>query len=215
MERRVKVATILLLAVVSCRSNDDAKRIAQLEETVRQQQAQIGQERKAREQTIATDDARYQEVMKEKARADDLLEKIRNVMGAPAMANLASAPVSYAAQPQPQVAQAWTPTVSTPTPEVARRDPPLAPHRPPTDDRTIIEACAAKWGSNYEMVEYCQKEQQTAKDALATRESAHPINDAVMAGIRRDCQGKWLTNFEMRDYCEKEQVGAYQRVNTH
>ena len=82
----------------------------------------------------------------------------------------------------------------------------------PTSDPTIIAQCSSKWGSNFEMVEYCQKEQQGAKDRL-DRGNVYEVSGSVFATIRQQCQQKWGTNFEMREYCEKEQTGAYKRIN--
>ena len=62
------------------------------------------------------------------------------------------------------------------------------------------------------MVEYCEKEQQGAKDRL-DRGNVYGISGPVFSAIRQQCQQKWATNFEMREYCEKEQAGAYKRLN--
>lgn len=207
---------VLLVMVVSLACKGSDKRVAELEETLRQKDAQIRQERKAREQSIATDEARYRELLAQKTQADDLLVRLRNVMGASMMARALAMPVSYTSTPTQQQVQPVVPSAPpSPQPQAASVSglPPTS--RRPTDDRGIIDQCTAKWGTNYEMVEYCEKEQQQAKDALAQRESAHPINDAVMAGITRDCDQKWRGNFEMIDYCQKEAISAYQRLNTH
>jgi hypothetical protein len=82
----------------------------------------------------------------------------------------------------------------------------------PTMDATIIAQCSGKWGTNYEMVEYCQKEQQGAKDRL-DRGNVYGISGPVFGSIRQECQQKWQNNFEMREYCEKEQAGAYKRIS--
>lgn len=84
---------------------------------------------------------------------------------------------------------------------------------PPTNDSGIIAACSTQWGSDFRMVEYCQRQQQEAKEALASRASSPPINDSVMAGIRRDCIGQWAGDYRMRDYCEKQQIASYQKIN--
>lgn len=82
-----------------------------------------------------------------------------------------------------------------------------------TGDPAIIRHCTAKWGANYEMVEYCQKNQQSAKNTWERGSSAYNTNDAVFAGIRRGCSSKWGTNYEMLVYCEKNQVDAYNAIS--
>lgn len=92
-----------------------------------------------------------------------------------------------------------------------------APSLPPykqsiTTDRSIIDLCNTKWGTNFEMVESCQKGQQNAKDTLA-KGNTHGIPGPAFDTIRGGCSSKWGSNFEMREYCEKEQAKSYRNVN--
>lgn len=84
---------------------------------------------------------------------------------------------------------------------------------PLTRDPDIIRHCAEKWQSNFQMVAYCQKGQQQAKDTWLRGNNVHNTNGSAFATIRRECTSKWGTNYEMRVYCEREQVKAYATIN--
>jgi len=88
-----------------------------------------------------------------------------------------------------------------PMPEFATRS--EQPKPPTTSDRGIIEQCSAKWKTDYPMVEYCEREQQSAKDSVSNRERSHTINDSIYVGIHHQCQQKWGGDFTMVDYARK------------
>ena len=67
----------------------------------------------------------------------------------------------------------------------------------------IRNNCFQKWKNNYEMVEYCIKEQTEALSVLR-RSPSTPIKNR--------CMGKWKENYEMVNYCIKEQSGAARRL---
>jgi len=89
----------------------------------------------------------------------------------------------------------------------------LAKPAPPTTDKGIVARCTTEWGSNFRMIEFCERQQQEALEALAARQREHPINDSVMAGISRGCIQEWKDNYRMRDFCEKQQIDAYRRIS--
>jgi len=62
------------------------------------------------------------------------------------------------------------------------------------------------------MIEYCEKQQQQAKDNL-DRGNVYDVPGPVFGTIREQCRQKWIANFEMREYCEKEQASAYKRIH--
>lgn len=69
-------------------------------------------------------------------------------------------------------------------------------------DQSILSYCRQKWGQDFEMTEYCMKNQQTAKRAL----SRYPQD------ILDFCGNKWGSDYEMLEYCSKNQYAAQQRI---
>ena len=67
----------------------------------------------------------------------------------------------------------------------------------------IRSNCFGKWGEDYEMVEYCIKNQSTA---------ASNINRSPDSNIKNNCLRKWGEDYEMVEYCMKQQSGALQRI---
>ena len=67
----------------------------------------------------------------------------------------------------------------------------------------IRSNCFGKWGEDYEMVEYCIKNQSNAASNIYTA----PDNN-----IKNNCLRKWGEDYEMVEYCMKQQSGALQRI---
>ena len=67
----------------------------------------------------------------------------------------------------------------------------------------IRSNCFGKWGEDYEMVEYCIKNQSNA---------ASNINRSPDSNIKNNCLRKWGEDYEMVEYCMKQQSGALQRI---
>ena len=67
-------------------------------------------------------------------------------------------------------------------------------------DRNINNHCKSEWGTDYEMLEYCIKNQEEAKNNLR--------NKIISPEISQKCKNEWGTNYEMVDYCVKNQEEA-------
>ena len=67
----------------------------------------------------------------------------------------------------------------------------------------IRSNCLKKWGEDYEMVEYCIKNQSNA---------ASNIYNSPDGNIKNNCLRKWGEDYEMVEYCMKQQSGALQRI---
>ncbi|MFA7050395.1 MAG: hypothetical protein WC164_04795 [Patescibacteria group bacterium] len=68
----------------------------------------------------------------------------------------------------------------------------------------IKSSCQNKWGTDYEMVEYCIKKQTEAWNNL--RGWSGPI--------KNECSGKWGTDYEMVEYCIKKQTEAKNNIDS-
>ena len=67
----------------------------------------------------------------------------------------------------------------------------------------IRSYCFDEWGENYEMVEYCMKNQSNA---------ASNIYNSPDSNIKNNCLREWGENYEMVEYCMKQQSAALQRI---
>ena len=67
----------------------------------------------------------------------------------------------------------------------------------------IRSNCFRKWGEDYEMVEYCMKNQSNA---------AANIMRSPDTNIKNNCLRKWGEDYEMVEYCMNQQSGALQRI---
>ena len=67
----------------------------------------------------------------------------------------------------------------------------------------IRSYCFNEWGENYEMVEYCMKNQSNA---------ALNIYNSPDSNIKNNCLREWGENYEMVEYCMKQQSAALQRI---
>ena len=74
---------------------------------------------------------------------------------------------------------------------------------PTAANADIRSNCFSKWGEDYEMVEYCIKNQSNA---------ASNINNAPNTNIKNNCLRKWGEDYEMVEYCMNQQSGALQRI---
>ncbi|MCD6533991.1 MAG: hypothetical protein J7L25_07945, partial [Deltaproteobacteria bacterium] len=71
-------------------------------------------------------------------------------------------------------------------------------HFPRNTHDEIKEMCQEKWGNNYEMVNYCIKNQRNSKKEVS----------GYSGTIRNNCERKWGSNYEMVLYCIKNQRAA-------
>ena len=67
----------------------------------------------------------------------------------------------------------------------------------------IRSYCFNEWGENYEMVEYCMKNQSNA---------ALNIYNSPDSNIKNNCLREWGENYEMVEYCMNQQSAALQRI---
>lgn len=70
---------------------------------------------------------------------------------------------------------------------------------------TILSNCKGKWGTNYEMVEYCVEQQSQAKRNLSSHGGQ----------ILDDCRKKWGDNYEMVEYCSNQQNQAKRNLEQY
>lgn len=66
----------------------------------------------------------------------------------------------------------------------------------------ITQRCRDDWGKNYEMREYCMKNQKEARRKLGK----------YSADIIEFCRKDWGDNYEMLEYCAKNQSAARRRI---
>lgn len=101
----------------------------------------------------------------------------------------------------PDTACTGQPTVHVNQPQKRTQRSQIATHK--TTNRNfpddIRQRCANKWGSNYEMVNHCIKQQTQALSSVKRR----PDNE-----IMDRCVNKWGTNYEMVEHCLKQQSQA-------
>jgi len=69
-------------------------------------------------------------------------------------------------------------------------------------DTSITTRCRNEWGKNYEMREYCMKNQREARSKL----------HRYSADIVDFCRKEWGDNYEMLEYCAKNQSAARKRI---
>jgi hypothetical protein len=73
----------------------------------------------------------------------------------------------------------------------------------PDDTRqSTHQFCREKWDNNFEMIEYCMKNQRDARMKL----HRYP------ADILQFCKNKWQDNYEMIEHCAKNQYAAKKRI---
>jgi len=70
----------------------------------------------------------------------------------------------------------------------------------------INSQCTNKWSTNYSMVEYCVKKQQTALRNINIKRNNIPTE------ISSQCENKWGTNYSMVEYCVKKQQTALRNL---
>lgn len=88
--------------------------------------------------------------------------------------------------------------------ESLRYPAPQQQYSTPKATRGVIESdCKKKWGTNYEMVEYCIKNQRQAVNNLSRHSGP----------ILQECGRKWGTNYEMVEYCTKNQQQAQRNLS--
>lgn len=67
----------------------------------------------------------------------------------------------------------------------------------------IYSQCKEKWGNNYEMVQFCIKNQTDARSVVRSHQG----------GIRQRCEEKWGTNYEMIEFCINNQTTAKRNLD--
>src|SRR5688500_4455610 len=78
--------------------------------------------------------------------------------------------------------------------------------QPAGQEADIQRFCAARWRVDYEMQEYCIRQQQEAR--------AWVQNRRIDSGIAAHCRGRWPSDWEMFAYCVKQQEEAYTAVRS-
>lgn len=77
------------------------------------------------------------------------------------------------------------------------------------DPRLAIRAfCAKKWGSNWQMVEQCEKQETEAMEKVYAG-NALGVPPDVYRAIRANCEEQWGAQFTMQLQCQQEEAGAY------
>jgi hypothetical protein len=76
---------------------------------------------------------------------------------------------------------------------------PLPSYAPRQHSSSIYTDCKKEWKTDYEMVEYCVKEQTKAKNW---------VSDLSNNGIRQRCEKQWKRDYEMIEWCIDEQTKA-------
>lgn len=79
-------------------------------------------------------------------------------------------------------------------------------------ENPILDRCFAKWGADYEMTEYCFKQQFEAAVQLKPIYQAG-MWDSVTENILWPCIQKWERDYEMQLYCYQNQRAAYDRLH--
>jgi len=87
----------------------------------------------------------------------------------------------------------------------------------------IIQDCKNKWGNNYEMVQFCIKEQSKAKKVVSLKKCQSLWGSAKRQCLnyQRDigkplmskCKSKWGNNYEMVQFCVDEQTKSYKKIS--
>jgi hypothetical protein len=109
----------------------------------------------------------------------------------------------------PAIAAAQSPLPITQTPPVSQIQSLESNYY--DSEGVIRRHCTKKWPDDFEMREYCEKQQ---RESVQTLRSAIPtdVPTSAFAGIRGHCAQKWPDDFEMRAYCEKQQVDGYRHT---
>jgi hypothetical protein len=197
--KRLTASLVLLCLTFACANHE--KDIAALQRKVSQLETDLRSERIASDSLRAALLAKQAEVNAATARAAIYEKSYRT------SAEILAAAVTQQQTPSAQPVVTQKPFIMPNEPTYERR---TERPSPATYDAGIIAHCTAKWATNYEMVEYCEKQQETAKAAMAARQSSN--RSLLYDDIRRECDRKWEGDYEMRDYCETQQLGASQRI---
>ena len=80
-------------------------------------------------------------------------------------------------------------------------------------EATIRAHCEAQWGDNFEMLDFCLRNQRDALSALRKGAPAD-IPAETFAGIRTRAEQQWRGDFEMQLNEERRQTEAYRRMRT-
>lgn len=73
--------------------------------------------------------------------------------------------------------------------------------------------CAAKWGSQYDMVKYCIDKRQEGWSGFSTykqRFGSHPIIGPSLS----HCEDKWGQQWDMVQFCTEKQFDGVETLNT-
>ena len=120
--------------------------------------------------------------------------------------------IRYAGRSTEAGIQAAPPTVSSP-PNASEADVESLPHADDYSDAEQIlkRHCQRQWPADYNMRNYCVKEQ---RDALATLKRGRPpdIPADVFAQVRAKCAEEWPDDYSMRVYSEQQQFDAYREL---
>jgi hypothetical protein len=78
-------------------------------------------------------------------------------------------------------------------------------------EQVIRRHCEREWPENYNMRNYCTKQQRRA---LSTLKQGRPqdIPEEVFAEVRSKCAAEWPEDYGMRQYCEKQQFDSYREL---
>lgn len=82
----------------------------------------------------------------------------------------------------------------------------------PDDWRSIAESkCREEWISDYQMQDYCVRQQSEAAQSLSTGAPAD-IDPEAFRVIRGKCADEWPRDFKMREYCERQQFEGFRNL---
>lgn len=83
----------------------------------------------------------------------------------------------------------------------------------PSNWRDVAEDnCREEWPTDYQMQQYCMKQQSEGAQKLALGAPAE-VDASAFQVIRGKCAEEWPRDFNMREYCEKQQYDGYRAVN--
>jgi hypothetical protein len=78
-------------------------------------------------------------------------------------------------------------------------------------EQVIRRHCEREWPNDYNMRNYCIKQQREALTILK-QGRPHDIPEEIFAGIRNKCSAEWPEDYSMRQYCEKQQLDSYREL---
>jgi hypothetical protein len=78
-------------------------------------------------------------------------------------------------------------------------------------EQVIRRHCEREWPDDYNMRNYCIKQQRQAL-AILKRGRPQDIPEEVFASIRSKCAVEWPEDYSMRQYCEKQQFDSYREL---